>query len=254
MRELDVEEILTCNGYLAECSQLGITTVMLEDLMIKPWENNLPVNEVIIKFETRIIRDLREMMSNNIDIDDIYQYIDRFSNKKLWEMLSEYALLKLDFTTAEKAMLQYNDFLGLSFIKRVKIIDDDTLKMAEIYQFFLDYDKAEELYNFADRKDLTIAMRIKLGHWEKVIALIKESGYVQEDNMRMAYNNLASQLMDNKEYERAEELFKITNNNEALINLYFKTEEFEKAASFIETIPEGSDILLMIAEKFENVK
>lgn len=253
IKELETEELLTCNGYLAECSQLGITAVMLEDLMVKPWENLSPT-DIIIKFETRILRDLREMMNNNIDINDIYQFIERNSNRKLWELFSEYALLKLDFTSAEKAMLHYNDYLGLTFIKRVKSIDDDTLKKAEIYQFFLDYEKAEEIYNLADRKDLIISMRIKLGHWERVIQLIKESGYVQEDNMKMAYNNLATQLFENKDYSKAEELFNITNNHEGLINLYFKIEEYEKAAKFIEVIPEGSNFLLYLGEKFEGVK
>lgn len=254
IKELEVEEILTCNGYLADCSQLGVTAVMLEDLMEKSWETNHQVSDIVIQIETRILRDLREMMNNNIDVNDIYQFIERNSNRKLWELFAEYSLLKLDFISAEKAMLQYNDYLGLSFIKRVKNIDDDLLKKAEIYQFFLDYDKAEEVYNLADRKDLIISMRIKLGHWEKVIQLIKESGYVQEDNMKMAYNNLAMKLFDDKEYEQAEELFKKTNNSEALINLYFKTENYDKAAQFIDTIPEGSQILLEMGEKFETVR
>ncbi len=250
---LDVEEILSCNGYLAECSQLGVTTVMLEDLMIKPWDTNIPVNEVIVKIETRILRDLREMMNNNIDMNDIYQFVERNSNKKLWELFSEYAMLKLDFINAEKALLNCNDFLGLSFIKRVKAIDDDNLKRAEIQQFFLEYDKAEEIYNECDRKDLVISMRIKLGHWERVIDLIEKSGYVQEDNMNMAYNNLANHHFENKDYDKAEKLYKLTNNHEGLINLYFKKEEFDKAAEFIDNIPEGSEFLLQLGEKFENV-
>ena len=135
----------------------------------------------------------------------------------------------------------------------MKSIDDDLLKKAEIHQFFLDYEKAEEIYNLADRKDLVISMRIKLGHWERVIGLIKDSGYVQEDNMKMAYNNYAMQLMESKEYTRAEELFLVTNNHEELINLYFKIEEFDKAAKFINIIPEASNYLLFLGEKFESV-
>ena len=253
IKEQEIEEVLTCNGYLAEYSQLEITAVMLDELMFKPWDYSLPVNEVVIKFETRILRDLREMMANNIDMNDIYQFVDQNSHRKLWELLAEYSLLNLDFITAEKAMIQYNDYMGLSFIKRVKSIDDDYLKKAEIHQFFLDYDKAEEVYMMVDRRDLIISMRIKLGHWEKVIALIKESGYVQEDNLKVAYNNYAQQFYENKEYSKAEELFKLTNNHEMLVNLWFKTEEFDKAAKFIEVIPEGSEFLLFMGDKFETV-
>ncbi len=154
---------------------------------------------------------------------------------------------------AEKAMIQYNDYMGLSFLKRVKMIDDDNIKKAEIYQFFLEYEKAEETYNNIDRKDLSILMRIKLGHWEKVISLIKESGYIQEDNMRMAKNNLGLQYLENRDYLRADELFNETHNYEGLINTYFKSENYEKAIPLIDSIPEGSEFLNYMAEKFETV-
>ena len=162
IKDLDPEEPLICNGYIADFSQLEITVVMLEDLMAKPWETNFNPSDIVIKFETRILRDLREMMVNDIDINDIYTYIDRNQHKKLWELYAEYSLLKMDFNSAEKAMIQYNDYMGLNFIKRIKSIDDDNIKRAEIYQFFLDYDKAEETYSNIDRKDLSILMRIKL--------------------------------------------------------------------------------------------
>ena len=150
-------------------------------------------------------------------------------------------------------MIQYNDYIGLSFIKRLKIIDDDYLKKAEIYSFFLDYDKAEEIYNMMERRDLVISMRMKLGHWEKVINLIKESGFVQEDILKVAYNNLAKQFFENKDYPRAEELYTITNNHEGLINLWFKTENFDKASKLIDIIPEGNEFLLFMGENFETV-
>ena len=190
----------------------------------------------------------------DIDINDIYTYIDRNQHKKLWELYAEYSLLKMDFNSAEKAMIQYNDYMGLNFIKRIKSIDDDNIKRAEIYQFFLDYDKAEETYSNIDRKDLSILMRIKLGNWEKVIDLIKESGYVQEDNLKMAKNNLGLQNLEKKEYKKAEELFLETNNYEGLINTYFKSENYDKTIPLIESIPENNEFLNFMAEKFETVK
>jgi WD repeat-containing protein 35 len=150
-------------------------------------------------------------------------------------------------------MIQYNDYIGLSFIKRLKAIDDDFLKKAEIHSFFMDYDKAEEIYNMMERRDLVISMRMKLGHWEKVIALVKESGFAQEDILKVAYNNLAKQCVENKDYKKAEELFTLTNNHEGLINLWFKTENYEKAAKLIDAIPEGNEFLLFMGENFETV-
>jgi WD repeat-containing protein 35 len=254
MKEYDTEEILTCNGYLAEFSNLEITVVMLEELMQKPWDDKVNIEEIVLKIETRVLRDLREMINNNINMNEIYQFIERNPHRKLWEIFVEHAMLSLDFNNAERAMLQYNDYLGLMFIKRVKMIDDDYLKRAEIYQFFLKYDKAEEVYNMVDRKDLIIEMRMKLGNWERVIQLIKESGYVQEDNLKLAYNNYANQLFEDKKYARAEEFYTMTNNYEGMVNVWFKMEKFEKAINFINVIPEGSEYLLFMADKFESVK
>ncbi len=254
MRGNQEEEILQCNGYIADFTMLDVTTVMLEDLMNKPWETNLNPSDIIVKFETRIIRDLREMLKNIINMNEVFLFVEKNSNRKLWELFAENALLQLDFINAEKAMLQYNDYLGLSFIKRVKAIDDDLLKKADIHQFFLDYDKAEEIYTTADRKDLIITMRMKLGQWDKVINLINKSGYLQEDNMKTTYNNLGMQLFQSKDYKKAEEIFQLTNNYESLINLWFKTEEFEKAFKAINMISEDNEFLLTMGEKFESVK
>jgi WD repeat-containing protein 35 len=253
IRGTQEEEILQCNGYIADFTMLDVTTIMLEDLMNKPWETNMNPSDIIVKFETRIIRDLREMLKNKINMNEIFQFVEKNSNRKLWELFAENALLQLDFINAEKAMLQYNDYLGLSFLKRVKAIDDDLLKKAEIHQFFLEYDKAEEIYTTADRKDLIITMRMKLGHWDKVINLINKSGYLQEDNMKTTYNNLGMQLFESKDYKKAEEIFQQTNNYEALINLWFKTEEFEKAYKAINMISEDSEFLFTMGEKFESV-
>lgn len=253
IRGTQEEEILQCNGYIADCTMMDVTTVMLEDLMIKPWEHNLQPADVVVKFETRIIRDLREMFKSNINMNEIFQIVEKYSNRKLWELFAENALLQLDFVNAEKAMLQYNDYFGLNFLKRVKAIDDDLLKKAEIHQFFFDYDKAEETFNLADRKDLIISMRMKLGQWDKVIELINKSGYLQEDNMKTTYNNLGMQLFESKDYKKAEEIFQLTNNYEALINLWFKTEEFDKAYSSISLISENNEFLMTVGEKFESV-
>ena len=51
-------------------------------------------------------------------------------------------------------------------------------------------------------------MRFKLGQWDKVIELTAESGVVQEDNMKMSYDNYAQQFLEEKNYEKAEEYFR----------------------------------------------
>lgn len=252
MKDSDVEDQFVFNGYLAEFSNYEITGINLEELMAKP-NDNFPVNEIIVKFESRCLKDLREMIKSKVPLIEIYKYVEKFPHQNLWTILAQHALLSLDFSTAEKCMIQYNDYIGLSFLKRLKCIDDDQLKKAETYTFFQEYDKAESIYGQMERKDLIITMRIKLGHWDKVISFVKDSGFIQEDNLKVAYNNLGLKFLESNEYDKAEELFKITNNHEGLVNIWFKTENYEKAAKFVDLIPEQTEFLIFMGEKFETV-
>ena len=251
IKNLEPEEVLACNGYLADFSDLIITAVKLEDLMFKPYDSNFKVEDIVIQTETRNLRDLREHIKAKMPMEDIYKFVEQNPNRKMWELLAKHALFLFDTATAEKAFTHMNDYMGLDFIKRLKTIDDDNLKRAEISQFFNDYDTAEETYNNADRKDLSINMRLKLGQWDRVINLMNEKGVVDENNMKIAYSNSADQYMDEKDYEKAEEFYKKANNNEGLINVWFATEEFDKASNFIERIPEQNEFLLFMGEKFE---
>ena len=251
IKDLKAEEILDCNGYLAQFNDMSIISIKLDDLLFKPYEEKKEVDDIVIKIETRALRDLKSMLSSNAPIDEIYKYVDENSSHKLWEIFGKHCLQNLDFINAEKAMLKINDYMGLEFIKRIKNIDDDNLKRAEICQFYEDFDQAENEYGNNDRKDLAIMMRFKLGQWDKVIELTAESGVVQEDNMKMSYDNYAQQFLEEKNYEKAEEYFKKAGDVEGLINIWFKTEDYDKAIIYIDKIPEENELLLFLGSKFE---
>ena len=249
---LTCEEVLNNNGYLAEYKDLSISTIMLEELLIKPSTDSYhKVEDIYVICETRILRDLRDLITEDINIADIYSYCERHNNEKLWDILTEHTMIKLDFVTAEKCLVRKQDYIGLSLLKRIQNIEEDDFKKAEVYQHYFKYDLAEEIYKKKDRNDLLIDMRIKLGHWEKVIELINESSIIEEDNLKVALNNLALQYIEKKEYDKAEELLLKTGNREELINVWFITENFHKASEYIDNIPEESEFLLFMGEKFE---
>ena len=74
---------------------------------------------------------------------------------------------------------------------------------------------------------------------------------VQEDNMKMSYDNYAQQFLEEKNYEKAEEYFKKAGDIEGLINIWFKTEDYDKAILYIDKLPEENEILLFLGGKFE---
>lgn len=53
---------------------------------------------------------------------------------------------------------------------------------AEVCAFFNDFDGAEKLFLSADRCDLAIDLRRRLGDWFRVAQLAKESGAVLRDS------------------------------------------------------------------------
>jgi WD repeat-containing protein 35 len=67
------------------------------------------------------------------------------------------------------------DYYGLQMIERMHNNDEKVKQKAEIACFFKRFDEAEQIYKDIDRKDLALGLRMKLGDWAKVVALI-ESG------------------------------------------------------------------------------
>lgn len=249
MKNLEPEEIITCNGYLAQFCDLNIIAINLDDLMFHPEIHEL--DEVFIKIETRTLRELRTLIDANTPAEELLKFVNENPSKKCWDIVARHCLYNLDFIGAEKCFLHLNDYMGLEFIKRIKNIDDDNLKKAEVNQFYEDYDQAENEYSANDRKDLAIAMRFKLGQWDKVISLMQDSGVVKEDHIKASYSNHATQFFEDKDYDLAEENYKKAGDIQGLINVWFRTEEFDKAANYIDKIPDENEFLLTMGKMFE---
>lgn len=54
---------------------------------------------------------------------DAYTFIEDNSHPRLWRILAESALERLDFVMAEKAFVKCSDYQGIQFVKRLKILD-----------------------------------------------------------------------------------------------------------------------------------
>ena len=105
VRNLDVQEIITCNGYLANYSNFEIKSASLEEILFKPEDFLLTPNETVLTFETRELRDLKEMIKAKVPIKDIYTVVEKLNHPKLWKLLTQHSLLSFDFSIAEKVYL-----------------------------------------------------------------------------------------------------------------------------------------------------
>jgi WD repeat-containing protein 35 len=149
-------------------------------------------------------------------------------------------------------MLQTGDFEGLQFLKKIKNIEDDELKKAEILEFNNNYDEASNKYNNMGRSDLNLAMNIKLGKWDKVTDMMSKNDE-KDENLKIAYNNYADELYEKKEYDKAEDYYKKSGNIHGLINTYFAKEDYNKAAELIEQLPKDDEFLEEIGDKFKGL-
>ena len=244
-----------CNDYLAKYIDDEAIAVKLEDLIKNKNNSNINPNNYIKKYENKILSQFNNMIDTGKKLDEVYDYVKKHPNKKLWRRLSQKAMENLDFENARKSMLQMNDFDGLEFLNQIKNEKDPEIQKAEIAQYNSNFEEASKMFEKHGRNDLNLAMYMKLGKWEQVSEMMnkdkndKNKG-TKEDHIKMAYNNYADELFENKEYDKAEENYHKSGNIKGLTKCYFAKEEYDKAAEMLEVIPEEDEFLEEMGEKF----
>jgi WD repeat-containing protein 35 len=87
------------SAYICSFSDLEIQAVLLDQLMREP---EAPSKEYLVKFETKALRDARELLDKGNSLSEAAAFIEENPNPRLWRLLAEVALQKLDFVTADK--------------------------------------------------------------------------------------------------------------------------------------------------------
>ena len=242
-----------CTDYLAKYIDNEAFAVKLEDLIKNKNNSVVNPNNYIKIYQNKTLTIFNSMLDTGKNLEEIYDYVEKNPSKKLWQTLSQRALDNRDFDTAQKSMLQTNDFNGLQFLNEIKNIEDPEIQNAEIAQYNSQFEEASRLYQKNGRNDLNLAMLMKLGKYDKVLENMNKSGKStssKEDMMKMAYNQYADELFDKKEYDKAEENYKKSGNIRGLTNCYFAKEDYESAAKMLEVIPEEDEFLEEMGEKF----
>ena len=247
-------EMVKCPDYLAKYINNEVTTVKIEKLNNER-NNDFFIGKDYLKiYQNKVLREFNELLENsqNSDLKPALEYAAKKPNNNFYSKITKKALEKLDFDTAHTAMLQTGDFEGLQFLKKLKNVEDDELKKAEILEFNNNYDEASNKYNKMGRNDLNLAMNIKLGKWDKVTDMMSKNND-KDENLKIAYNNYADELYEKKDYDKAEEYYKKSGNIHGLINTYFAKEEYNKAAEMIDVVPKEDEFLEQMGDKFRQV-
>jgi len=95
-------------------------------------------------------------------------------------------------------------------------------------------------------------MRQKLGDWAKVVQII-ESGAGNDEALKRAYKNLGDYSAERGKWHKAIKYYTTAQDNESLVEAYFKVEDFDNLEKLIRILPENSPILDVLGERFQSM-
>mmetsp|Transcript_20542 Transcript_20542/g.58181 ORF Transcript_20542/g.58181 Transcript_20542/m.58181 type:complete len:1228 (-) Transcript_20542:92-3775(-) len=247
IRGLQPEEPVLSNAYICAFKDLQIQSVLIDEVIQNPEE---PRKEVLLDFETKSLRDTRDILTKVSNLKDAFKYVDDNPHPRLWRLLAEAALDQLDFAVAEKAFVKFEDYQGIQLVKRLRLLDDRVKQKAEVAAYFQRFDEAESLYREIDRKDLAIDLRVRLGDWFRVIQLAHGGN---EDLLQQAWSAIGDYYADRGKWSNAAQYYAKAQNNAALVDTYYFLEDYEALERLINYLPEGSPLLRDIGNKFSLV-
>ncbi|XP_049867805.1 WD repeat-containing protein 35 [Pectinophora gossypiella] len=230
MRDTEPEEPLNMQGYLCKFKELEITTALLDNVTDKCTPQH------IVRVEVKSLRDTRQLIEK-VGLKDAENFIKDNPHPQLWLLLAEAALKNFEaenaLETAEAAFVRRNDYAGIRFVNRLNALHSNALKKAEILAYFKDFDAAEKIYHNEDRRDLAIALRKRLGHWFRIVELLKMSPSTTEAQVKQAYSNIGDYYIDRQNWTSALEYYTMSNNTEGLKKCYMALEDNESLAKLI---------------------
>ena len=95
-------------------------------------------------------------------------------------------------------------------------------------------------------------MRRKLGDWSKVVQLI-EQGAGNDEELKKAYKNLGDYSAERGKWFKAVKYYQTAQDNESLVEAYFKLEDFDNLEKLLTILPENSPILEALGERFQSM-
>ncbi|XP_075168241.1 intraflagellar transport protein Oseg4 [Haematobia irritans] len=241
----DPEEPIACSGYICAFEDLEITSVLLDDI-ISGEESQNPISH-ILQLKVKSLRDTDDLLQH-VGLEDAKQFIEDNPHPRLWRLLAEAALKKLELDVAENAFVRCANYQGIQLIKRLRNIPSEMLQKAEIAAFYGEYEEAEKLYIDGDRRDLAINLRITLCDWFRVVQLYRMGSGISDQQMEIAWRQIGNHFANLRSWESAKEYYDKSHDIEGLMNSLYHLEQFEELEKCIDKLPEKSPLLEKIAE------
>jgi WD repeat-containing protein 35 len=122
LNDYQQEEPILTSGYLCDFSELQVKTVMLDDILKDP-EDIKNINEMITHYEAKTLKDTRDFLTT-VSLKEAVDFVEKNPHPRLWKLISETALEKLNFSIAERAFVKTDDYHGIQLINRLQTYDE----------------------------------------------------------------------------------------------------------------------------------
>ena len=166
-RDFEPEEPVLTSGYLCDFTDLEVKSCLLDDILKDP-EEIKNIKDMFITFEAKSLRDTRDLLTT-VSLKEAVEFVEKNPHQRLWKLVTETALDKLNFALAERAMIKTEDYYGVQLVNNISKMEEKVKQKAEVACYFKKYDEAEQIFKDIDRKDLALNLRMRLGDWSKVL-------------------------------------------------------------------------------------
>ena len=105
-----------------------------------------------------------------------------------------------------QAFVQNSDYMGVQFVKRLRLLDDTKKQAAEVAGYFGNFDEAERAYRDLDRRDLSLQLRANIGDWFKVVQLVQQGGG-DDAMLQTAWNRIGDYFCERQKVAKAAQYY-----------------------------------------------
>lgn len=84
---------------------------MLDEILKDP-EDIKNINEMITHYEAKTLSDTRDFLTK-VSLKEAVEFVEKNPHPRLWKLIAENALDKLNFNVAERAFVKTDDYHGI---------------------------------------------------------------------------------------------------------------------------------------------
>ena len=102
------------SGYLCVFSNLQVKAVLLDEILKDP-EDVKNINEMITLYEAKSLKDTRNQLTT-VSLKEAVEYVEKNPHPRLWKLIAEAALEKLNLNIAERCFVKTDDYHGIQLV------------------------------------------------------------------------------------------------------------------------------------------